>query len=772
MTGQLSGEAALTAVLVGNPNTGKSTLFNRLTGKRQDTGNYPGVTVAKKTGELRIGTRAWTLVDLPGSYSLVPRSPDELITARALAGTLPSVQPDLVLCFLDASNLRRNLFLISQVLELGLPTLVVATKVDLLINRGESLDLSALRALLGVDIVGVHPPTGDGVESLMSALQRMGERMDRGDALDPFHRPLPGGVYRNVLDVGLSKNGTADEQAFHASEGEVKVPKGSLVECRGVWREALRCGPETLTDEYAESSDATILGEQYSKWSGTVRDIRHAWSAEGIDWQHVESEARYGWIDQNVSSVLTGRAGVFATTGDGAVGSATETDSSVSGWSDRLDGYLTHGLFGGLFFMAAMLVMFYVVFAVADPAGGMIDWGRDLLRETVIAQIPEGMFRDLMDEGIFGGVGNFLVFLPQIFVLFLFIGLLESTGYMARAAYLMDRVFSPFGLSGKSFVPLLSSFACAVPGVMATRIIGNPRDRLLTIMLAPLMSCSARLPVYVLMTGLLIQEGPWYQAAVLLSMYMVGVVAALLIAVICKRLIWNEATTDFVLELPEYAWPNFWGTLKRAGERSGEFIVRAGTVILAMTVVIWAGNYFPRNDALVSERVALAERLENELAAQPDDAVKAESLQKLQLEINATRQEHSYLGMAGKWIEPAVRPLGWDWKIGCAVIASFPAREVIVSTLEILYKVEEGSEDLGAVLQEAKWPETGEPVFTPPVAVGIMVFFALCSQCVSTLAVIYQETRSWVWPVVSFVYMTALAYVAALVVYQVGVLFF
>jgi ferrous iron transport protein B len=539
-----------TFVLVGNPNTGKSTLFNALTGQRQQVANYPGVTVAKKTGQFLVDSLTWTVTDLPGTYSLSPQSPDERITADVLAGKVPGVDFSAIVCVVDASNLRRNLFLATQVLELGYPTIMALTKIDLLENRGERIDLAWLAQVLQCPVVPLDVRRNHGLAELQRALVALWEaRRDNPSASRP----------RMTL-TGAALAGTADVQ---------------------------------------DSSSAA-------------------------------TDARYAWIDQQALPALQVARRAVGTGSAVSAGSAptpphaselpTRRDSAQSpaptsrpvntSFTDRIDTWLTHWVVGSCFFLLIMFGMFFAVFQIADPASQWIDWGRDLLDRWVMALVPAGMFRDLISEGILGGVGNFIVFLPQIFILFLFIGTLESTGYMARAAYLMDRAFSPIGLSGKSFVPLLSSFACAVPGIMATRIIDSRRDRLLTIMVAPLMSCSARLPVYVLMTSALVSNEPWLQSLVLLVMYLTGVVVALAIVLIWKRLVWREPSPTFLLELPEFQFPDWVYVIRQTLSRSGEFVVRAGTVILAVTILVWAANYFPRNDSVVATQLAEITRLE------------------------------------------------------------------------------------------------------------------------------------------------------------------
>ncbi|MBL8888405.1 MAG: ferrous iron transport protein B [Planctomycetaceae bacterium] len=680
-------------VLVGNPNTGKSTLFNLLTGQRQLVANYPGVTVAKKSGEFTVQGDSWNVIDLPGAYSLVPRSPDEKITSDILHGRYPGESFDIVVSVVDASNLRRNLFLVSQVLELRRPTLIALTKLDILAGSGDAIDVELLRDRIGVPIIELDPPRKQGIEALLRELGNLREQVAAGK-----WRPA---------------------QSIPNQSGSHAIPNSN--------------------NEPTEASAA---------------------------------EVRYAAIDRHWMPALSQASALVA-----PPTSLPSKQPSLANWKDRVDSWLTHGISGSLFFLLIMFGLFYAVFYVAGPAGDLVDAGLGAADNAVSTWLPDGMFRDLLVDGIIGGVGNFLVFLPQIFVLFLFIGLLESTGYMARAAFLMDRVFSPIGLSGKSFVPLLSSFACAIPGIMATRIIERPRDRILTIMIAPLMSCSARLPVYSIMISAIVTSETWLRALVLLAMYLIGVVVAIGIVVIWKKFIWREPSPEFLLELPELQFPHVSDVLRRTCERSGEFVVRAGTIILALTILIWAANYFPRHDQLVSQQLAEAEQLQAELEVLPAEADDvqtgkiAERLQRLELEVQSIRQEHSYLGQAGKWIEPVVRPLGWDWRIGCAALASFPAREVIVTTLGILYQVvepEDNQDDLEAALRQAKWPGTEQRIFTIPVALSIMVFFALCSQCASTLAVIYQETRSIWWPLLSFLYMTTLAYVGAFLTYQIG----
>jgi ferrous iron transport protein B len=433
-----------------------------------------------------------------------------------------------------------------------------------------------------------------------------------------------------------------------------------------------------------------------------------------------------------------------------------------------------------------MLVVFSSVFIFADPLMGMIDGLLGELGNWVSERMPEGPLQSLLVDGIIGGVGSVLVFLPQILFLFFFLAVLEDCGYMARAAYLMDKLMVRVGLSGKSFIPLLSSFACAIPGVMATRVIENRRDRLTTILVAPLMSCSARLPVYAILIGAFIPAINVLgflplQGLTLFSMYLLGILTAALVALVLKRTLLRGPTPPFVMELPGYKWPSPTMVFYRMAERGWSFIYRAGTLIFAVSVLVWAASYYPRDaaevtDKLAPRRDALAAQLAQLPADSAEAAAAAEQLVDVENLIAAVFQRESYLGRLGRAIEPAVRPLGWDWRIGCAAIASFPAREVVMGVLGVIYNlggdldVGESSDQarLGSRMKAAVWDDTGEPVYNIPVALSIMVFFALCAQCAATLVVIRRETNSWRWPAFTFAYMTSLAYVAALVTYQVG----
>jgi ferrous iron transport protein B len=722
--------------VIGNPNTGKSTLFTALAGVRQRVGNYPGVTVEKKTGHLRHDGQAYELIDLPGTYSLAPRSPDEMVTVDVLLGRRTGdPPPDVVLSIVDASNLERNLFLTSQVLALGLPTVVALNMVDLARERQIEINVPALAARLGVPVVAIQANRREGLAELKTSLAEA-----TSQRTSPRENVLPKEFQRHVREIGEVLNvGRAEPLPYFLVE-RLLLDGGGYLE------------GELLN---GDAADAAVR----------FRTSRDALAASGMPVPAVEATARYEWVARTLAGIVR-RPDVHART-----------------FSDRIDAVLTHTFLGTAVFIAVMALLVSSIFIWADPLMGLVDSAVGSIAALVEATMPEGALRSLVVDGVISGVGAVLIFLPQILILFLFIALLEDCGYMARAAFLMDRLMAGVGLSGKSFIPLLSSFACAIPGIMATRTIENRRDRLATILIAPLMSCSARLPVYVILIGAFVPAERYLggivglQGLTLLAMYSIGAVVAIGVAWLLKRTILRGETPPFVLELPSYKLPSLRNVLYRMAERGWSFIARAGTVIFAVTIVVWALAYYPRSEQQVAEAIATQRAGLVESAASAAQLAAFDDPQHLERLSDSLHQRNSYLGRAGKWIEPAVRPLGWDWRIGAAAIASFPAREVVMGVLGVIYQlgpdVDLGSETdqsrLGEQLRAARWDDTGEPVYNLPVALSIMVFFALCAQCAATLAVIRRETNSWRWPAFTFLYMTVLAYVGALVTYQVGI---
>ncbi|MGD9722178.1 MAG: ferrous iron transport protein B [Pirellulales bacterium] len=760
--------STLTVALVGNPNTGKSTLFTALAGVRQRVGNYPGVTVEKKIGRFELAGRACQLVDLPGTYSLAPRSPDEMVAVDVLLGRQADVGPvHAVLSIVDATNLERNLYLVSQVLELGLPTVVALNMGDLARAKGLALDAERLQRQLGVPVVEVQANRRLGIEKLKQALVEIAQGPD---GVAPRESPFPAEFQREVAALGdalamLSTDHT--RRATSAPVGSQAAPTANaplprylverlLLDTTGYVQSAL------ASDRHAAQGSATAVGE-------ALGAARRRLAAAGMAVPAIEAQARYAWVGRVTSDVVV------------------RPKQPVKTWGDKIDRVLTHKFWGTLVFAAAMLAVFTSVFVVADPLMGAIDESIGALGAAVEGMLAPGPLQSLLVDGIIGGVGSVLIFLPQILILFFFLAVLEDCGYMARAAYLMDKLMVRVGLSGKSFIPMLSSFACAIPGVMATRVIENRRDRLTTILVAPLMSCSARLPVYTILIGAFIPAQAYagglvqLQGLTLLAMYLVGIVAAAGVALLLKRTLLRGPTPPFVMELPSYKWPSPAIVGLRMAERGWAFVYRAGTLIMAVSILVWAASYYPHNapevrQSLEPQAAALTADIETLAADSPQRLALEAQRDDVEHEIAAAYQRDSFLGRLGKTIEPAVRPLGWDWRIGCAAIASFPAREVVMGALGVIYNLgsevdvgDESDQDrLAQRMQAARWDDSGEPVYNIPVALSIMVFFALCAQCASTLVIIRRETNSWRWPAFTFVYMTALAYVAALVTYQVG----
>jgi ferrous iron transport protein B len=728
--------------VVGNPNTGKSTLFTALAGVRQRVGNYPGVTVEKKTGQLRHGDQTFELIDLPGTYSLAPRSPDEMVAVDVLLGRRDNDgPPDVVLSIVDASNLERNLFLVSQVLALGLPTVVALNMVDLARDRMIEIDVPALSRRLGVAVIAVQANRRRGIEELKDAL-----------------------VAAVALEVSAPENPMPTEFQRHTGELAKSINAGRENPVPNFLIERLLLD----NDGYLERE---LLNGDANGGADRLKRARESLAAAGMPVPAVEAMARYDWVARTLRGVVQRR---------------NDHQPTIS---DRIDAVLTHKFLGSVIFVVVMALVFSSIFVWANPLMNLIDDAIGWVGSLVKANMADGPLRSLLVDGVIGGVGAVLLFLPQILILFFFIAVLEDCGYMARAAFLMDRLMAGVGLSGKSFIPLLSSFACAIPGIMATRVIENRRDRLATILIAPLMSCSARLPVYVILIGAFVPSQKYLgglvglQGLTLLAMYSVGVVTAIAVAWILKRTLLRGETPPFVLELPSYKLPALRTVVYRMLEQAWGFIARAGTVIFAVTIVVWALAYYPRSDAQVNTEIAAQRgQLQAATTAAGDTTQSAtkeladfddpDNLDRLTASLH---QRYSFLGRAGQWIEPAVRPLGWDWRIGCAVIASFPAREVVVGVLGVIYHLgrdvdlsgEADQNRLREQLRAARWDDSGEPVYNLPVALSIMVFFALCAQCAATLAVIRRETNSWRWPAFTFAYMTTLAYVAALITYQV-----
>ncbi len=716
-----------TIALIGNPNTGKTTLFNALTGLAQHVGNYPGVTVERKQGRLRLGGEAEVdLLDLPGTYSLSARAPDEVITVDVLLGKQEDTAPvDLVLAIADASNLRRNLYLISQLLELRLPMVVALNMSDVAQARGIAIDAAQLSRELGVPVVPVCAHRRQGIADLKLALQTT---LSGGRTGMPLSHPeFPRTLHEQAAGLAAitAENGQTPLSALEAwyvlveEEGH---PEQRLIAARG---------PQ-IAAQVARLRRATGIPAPLSAQV---------------------AQARYQWIDGLLARCVRQPAQLHTSR------------------SDRLDRLLTHRVWGTLIFILITAFGFQAIYRGAAPLMDWVDGVFGVVGQTLGQALPPGPLQSMLVDGVVAGVGGVLIFLPQIAILFLFIALLEDFGYMARAAFLMDRLLTFCGLSGKSFIPLVSSFACAVPGIMATRTIEDRRDRFTTILVAPLMSCSARLPVYTLFIAAFIPDhsvlGGWFglQGLTLLVMYSLGVVLAIPIAWLLKKTLLTGETPPFLLELPSYKWPAPRTVFLRVYHNSRAFVVRAGGIILATTIAMWALAYFPRPPALLAQY-----ELQRQAVSQSTSGPELEqALGAINQAEAAALLKVSYLGRAGDVVEPLVRPLGWDWSIGMAALASLPAREVVISVLGTIYSLggdqDEHSTDLRQALAQATRAD-GSALFTVPVALSVMVFFALCAQCISTLAVIKRETGTWNWALISFAYLTGLAYTGSLLVFQ------
>jgi ferrous iron transport protein B len=688
--------------LAGNPNCGKTTVFNRLTGLNQRVGNYPGITVERRAGTVHLVERTAVLLDLPGTYSLISRSRDEAVAFEVLTGRTADKRPELVVIVLDASNLDRNLYLGLSILELGLPSVIALNMIDLAGEMGIQPNAASLEKELGVPVVPIVAKAGRGIDDLKAAIEA---------ALKAPKMPAPRRwKMSDPEEAAIGRVRDAVKEHAFSADGEAIW----LLTTLAVAERTDQAEDDPLARERAELATALAVA-------------RESLAAAGHDFPARVIEARYAVATQIAEA------------------SQHVEEPKTKSMTDRIDAVLLHPFAGAAIFLAVMAVLFQSIFAWAEPLMGLIEGVQGALQTAVRGALPEGMLTDLVTDGIIAGVGGVVVFVPQIAILFAFIAVLEDSGYLARAAFITDRLMARVGLHGRAFVPLLSGFACAIPAIMAARTIESRKDRLVTIMVTPLMSCSARLPVYALIIGSLFAAStPVFGVLsvgglLMMAMYLLSVSMTILAAFVLKRTILKSPTPPFVLELPPYRMPVWSSVLRRVMERCVVFLRDAGTVILAISIVLWALLYFPRPEPGTPASVAL---------------------------------EQSYAGSAGKAIEPLIEPLGFDWKIGIGLVASFAAREVLVSTMGIVYDVgaeaDEESAPLREAIQKERHPVTGELVYTPLVGLALMVFFVLACQCMSTLAIVRRETASWRWPIFMFVYMTVLAWVGAFIVYQGG----
>ena len=698
--------------LVGNPNAGKSSLFNSLTGSHQKIGNYPGVTVEKVSGFLDLDGVRVECVDIPGLYSMRAVSADESVATAVIEAGEFGQRPDLLVYVMDAANLERNLFFFSQLCEAGLPMIVAVTMTDMLEKEGKKLDVARLAGHLGTVVVPVVAFKGVGVGQLRSAIA------------SALRSPVVPSVDVGFPEIVTNAVGAVREAAL--VEGAELDPV--LVRCALLDDPPPSVGP-------VPPSVLVVLEEQRRHILGK--------SAQG---KTIDAQARYAWaagVSKDSVEVVK------------AVGKSP---------SDKIDRLLTHRVFGLVFFLAVMYLVFQSIYTFAGPLMDLIDGGFGAMKDWAGAMLSgTPVLQSLVVDGIITGIGAVVIFLPQICILFFFIALLEGTGYLARAAFLMDKLLGWCGLNGRAFIPLLSSFACAVPGIMAARVMPDAKSRLATILVAPLMSCSARLPVYVLLIGAFIepQYGAAWAGVALFAMHFVGLAVAIPVVFVLNRGVLKGRALPFTLELPRYQMPRWRDVGLSVYSRGRMFLQTAGTIIFAMSIVIWALLFFPRSDEARARYVSTYESLPHEQKQMftQDNYVAQQQLR------------DSYLGRFGQAVEPAFVPAGFDWRLTTGILAAFPAREVVIPALGIIFSlggdVDEESGDLRDALHRAKWPD-GRPLMNPWNAVSMMVFFALCCQCMATLATIKRETNGWKWPIVAFTYMTALAYVFAVAINWLG----
>jgi len=693
--------------LVGNPNTGKSTLFNRLTGLNQKIGNFPGITVDKKTGftKLENGKEA-EVIDLPGTYSLYPKSTDESIVFQVLADKKNSSHPDVIVLIADASNLKRNMLLYSQVADLGIPIILALNMIDLSARQGIEINLDKLSEKLGIQVVSISARNNIGIDRLKQAIANTNKIATQYQDIDVnFLAPEAINAIKTKLN---SDNDYYALQVLHQHE------------------------------------HLTFFTEKEQE---EIEHIEQSHHFESSKIQAAETIARYKYLGTVLSDVVIDKG----------------TEKKFS-FSDKLDAVLTHKVWGFAIFMLILFVIFNAIFAWSSYPMEWIETGFGFITSIGHEYLPAGMLTDLLLDGVIAGLGGIFVFIPQIAILFAFISVLEDTGYMARVTFMMDKLMSKVGLNGKSVVPMIGGLACAVPSIMAARNIENWKDRMITIMVTPLVSCSARLPVYILIISLIIPSQTVLgifnlQGLALMVMYLVGIIAAVLVAWVMKFIIKTKERSYFIMELPVYRMPRWKNVFYTMYEKSKTFVFEAGKVIIAISIILWVmasfgpGNRFENIDKKYES--ALADTTKN--------------IDHIKTMVATEKLENSYVGILGHWIEPVIRPLGYDWKIGIGLITSFAAREAFVGTMATIYSVDGGDEDTSTIRERMSASvnsRTGLPIYTFATGISLMLFYAFAMQCMSTVAIVYRETKGWKWPVIQLAYMTAMAYIAALVAYQ------
>lgn len=698
----------LKIALVGNPNCGKTSLFNILTGLNQKVGNFPGVTVDRKSGSLKLKSgKKFRVVDLPGTYSLYPRSEDEEITTKVLRNPNHEDHPDLVLVVADATNLKRSLLLCTQTIDLGIPGILVLNMADLVDKMGLQIDDQRLENELKIPVVRISALKDDGIGALKEAL----------------------------------------EKTVHPTKQDFfSIPQGFLPALEEV-KKGLK-----ISDDY--------LAFQ------ALMDPDNSEGADPVQMENIRTKAGIGDPKELLANEFTVRYDRIQQILDSNLSSEEPKES----FTEKLDKILLHKVWGYVIFVGILAIVFQSIFAWASYPMDWIDAGFSAVGDWLGSVLPDHFLTDLLINGVWAGLGGIVIFIPQIAFLFLFIAILEDSGYMSRAVFLMDRIMRPFGFSGKSVIPLIGGMACAVPSIMMARNIPNKTERLITILVTPLMSCSARIPVYTLLIGMFVPDESILgvfnlQGLVMLAMYLLGFLMTLVVAWVMKLALKYKHEGMFITELPIYRMPRWKNVGMTMLNKSKTFVWEAGKVILVISIILWVMASFAPGNA----HELIDEKYTAELSAAGTADEQKEALER---QMASEKLKASYAGIVGSFIEPAIKPLGFDWKIGISLITSFAAREVFVGTMATLYSVEDTGDESGFVslrqsMFRETYPDTGKPVYTTAVAISLMIFYAFAMQCMSTLAIVRRETASWKWPMVMLVYMTALAYFSSLLVYQV-----
>jgi ferrous iron transport protein B len=696
----------LKIALVGNPNSGKSSLFNHLTGLNQKIGNFPGVTVEKRSGQSTLpeGTVS-EIIDLPGIYSIYPRSLDERIVSEILLNHKSPNCPDKIVVIADATNLKRGLLLLTQVIDVGLPTVLALNMMDLVARAGISYDINALASHLGIPVVPINARNGTGLEDLKNVLA------------NPLEVPT-----KNVFKV-------YDEASTAVKD----------------LRNKLHIDSDYESYQLLQQPDA--LGFLTPDQKQIIQEVSTQHNFFPGKFQGAETIQRYSFIQDLLDKVTLKNSG-----------------GSWKQYNSKLDRILTHKVWGYAIFFAVLFLIFQSIFAWATVPMDFIDGLFADISNYLTKMLPAGPLSSLVTEGIIPGIGGIVIFIPQIAILFACIAVLEGTGYMARVVFLMDKIMRQFGLSGKSVVPLMSGVACAIPAIMATRTIDNWKERTITIFVTPLMSCSARLPVFTILIALIVPDQLLFgffnlQGLALMGLYLLGFASALISAMVMKLLIQVKERSYLIMELPAYRWPKWSNVGYTIVEKTKAFVFEAGKIILAISIVLWVLASYGPGDKMEKAREYVLEESANLRLTE----------QGMEDRVAAYKLEHSYAGIIGKGIEPVIRPLGFDWKIGIALITSFAAREVFVGTMATIYSIgsNEDQTTIKIRMKEEINPETGGPRFTPAVGFSLLVFYTFAMQCMSTIAVVYRETKGWKWPLIQLAYMSILAYVSAFVVFQI-----